>query len=96
MDLKVSRVTFRVSPENDGSKATKAFADVVFNGLLLVSGFTVMSGRHGLFVSMPRKKVGDEYRDSVYPLSKEGREYISFAVLSAYHEWLKGLKEVPF
>ena len=43
----------------DGNR--KAFADLKFGGSLIIKGFSVMQGKQGVFVSMPRQA------------SKEGR-----------------------
>lgn len=65
----------------------KANASVTFNGELVVTGFKVMNGKNGLFVSFPSVKTSEgEYKDTTFPLTKELREHISREVLNQYSE----------
>lgn len=69
------------------NKNVKAFATITLDGALVVSGLTIMEGKKGLFVSMPNAKGKDgKYYDTVYPLSKSGRDYINNEVLAAYNK----------
>ncbi len=64
----------------------KAFADVSFSGIV-VKGFSVVNGSKGLFVSMPRQQGKDgKWYDTVSPATKELKQQLSDAVLSAYKE----------
>ena len=75
------------------NKNVKGFASITFDSELVVNGFTIMTGKNGLFVSMPSTKGKDgEYHDSVFPLSKKGRDQINKVVLDAYKE----VEEDPF
>jgi len=72
----------------------KAFASITFDGLFCVTGITIREGRHGLFVSMPQRKVQDgTYKDIVFPLTRELREQITEAVL---HEYGAEVSDLPF
>ena len=44
----------------------------------------MIEGSKGLFVAMPSYKSGDEYKDLVYPVTKEGRQMLNESVLAAY------------
>lgn len=68
--------------DRDGN--LKAFASVTFDGQLVVDSIAVIKGPEGLFIGMPSRKVGDEYKDICFPLSKEFRQEISDAVISKY------------
>lgn len=58
-----------------------AVASVTFAGALVVTGVKMVNGRNGVFVSMPSRKDNDgNYHDTVFPLSKEGRDAILGAV----------------
>jgi len=62
----------------------KAFVDVSISGIV-VKGFSVVDGSKGLFVSMPRHQGKDgKWYDTVYPTTKELKQKLSEAVLSAY------------
>ncbi len=64
----------------------KAFADVSFSGIV-IKGFSVVNGSKGLFVSMPRQQGKDgKWYDTVSPATKELKQQLSDAVLSAYKE----------
>jgi DNA-binding cell septation regulator SpoVG len=64
----------------------KAFVDVSISGIV-VKGFSVVDGSKGLFVSMPRHQGKDgKWYNTVYPTTKELKQKLSEAVLSAYKE----------
>ena len=82
-----NKVNFKIGRlhrlETDG--AIKAFVDIVVNDALLIKGLRVIEGKKGLFVSMPKDQGKDKrWYDTIMPLTKEAREEISSAVLSAY------------
>lgn len=69
----------------DGEGTGRAFCDVAVAEAVLIKGIKVVEGKNGLFVSMPRQQGKDGgWYDTVVPLSKEVRQQISEAVLSAY------------
>lgn len=62
----------------------KAFADLIFDGSLLVKGFSVVDGANGLFIGYPSEfKEGKDYK-SVYILTEELRKQIEKVVLECY------------
>jgi stage V sporulation protein G len=68
-----------------GDGPRKAFCDVMIDGALLITGLRVVEGKNGLFVSMPQEQGKDgNWYDTVVPLTKEARQQIAEAVLSAY------------
>ena len=80
-EIQVSRI-YRI----DGESKLKAFADVTLAGVV-VKGFSVVDGSKGLFVSMPRHQGKDgKWYNTVYPTTKELKEQLSAAVLTAYKE----------
>lgn len=69
----------------DGTGTLKAFCDVAVAESFLIKGITVVEGKKGLFVSMPREQGKDgNWYDTVIPLTKETRQQISEMVLKAY------------
>lgn len=65
--------------------ATRALASFLVADALMVTGLRIIEGKNGLFVSMPSKKEpGGEYRDIVFPCSREMREKLQAEVLAAY------------
>lgn len=71
--------------ENAGK--IKAVASITLDGCLVVTGIKVMEGTKGLFISMPNRKTPEgEYKDIVFPVTKEARQQINDAVLTKYNE----------
>lgn len=80
-EIQVSRI-YRVS----GESKLRAFADVSLAGIV-VKGFSVVNGSKGLFVSMPRHQGKDgKWYNTVYPTTKELKDQLCGAVLTAYKE----------
>lgn len=81
-------VTAKVTVLKDTSTALKGFATIVIANNFLVSGLKIMSGKNGLFVSMPSKKNEKDgtWLDTCYPITKEFREQISKEILAKYTE----------
>ena len=66
--------------------ATKALANVVFDGSFCISGIRTMQGEKGLFVAMPSKKLPNgEYKDIAFPITKEFRAELQKEILAAYN-----------
>jgi len=79
--IQVSRI-YRL----DGESKLKAFADVSLAGVV-IKGFSVVDGSNGLFVSMPRHQGKDgKWYNTVWPSTKELKQRLSEAVLTAYKE----------
>jgi len=69
----------------DGDGSLKAFVDIVVNESLLIRGLRVIEGKNGLFVSLPKDKGKDNrWYDIVRPITKEVKNDISNAILTAY------------
>ena len=69
----------------DGKGNTKAFCDISLFDTFIVKGLTVMNGKKGLFVSMPRTMGKDgRWYDNFRPLKKEVKEAIQATVMEAY------------
>ena len=58
----------------------------------MVSNVSIINGRNGEFVSMPAYKAAkvkdgeSNYRDIVYPITREFREKLYGEILNVYHE----------
>lgn len=77
----------RIQPVNHSGN-TKAFASVTIDNAFVVHNLRVVHGRYGLFVSMPFKKVGDQFFDISHPITAEAHERLSQAVLQEYQHSL--------
>ena len=71
----------------EGSGA-KAIGTLVVNGEFAIHGVKVNEGKNGLYVSLPSEKRGSAgvWEEMVFPITKEARDAINNAVLSAYEK----------
>lgn len=65
-----------------------ARASVCLNGCFAVRGLKIVQGEHGPFVSMPSRRVDNDYRDTCFPCTKEFRDQLQATVLEAYQQKL--------
>ena len=72
------------SGEPDSSM--RAYADIIFNDVVLIKGFRVLSSKSGgLFVGFPSQKGKDgQYRDTVEFKSEELKSELRSTILEAY------------
>ena len=65
----------------------KAVASVTFDECFVVHDIKVISGKDGLFISMPSRKTPEgEYKDIVHPINTETRELIRQAIMDEYEK----------
>jgi stage V sporulation protein G len=81
--MKITQVsTYKV--ESD-SKVV-GLASITLDDCLVVSDLKIMQGSNGLFVSMPnRKNQKGEYKDIVFPITKEFRQELQKAILDKFN-----------
>ncbi len=72
--------------ENGGKM--KAVASVTFDDEFVVHDIKVIDGENGLFIAMPSKRIGEEYKDIAHPLNSDTRTKLSDAILVKYKETL--------
>jgi CheY-like chemotaxis protein len=70
-----------LTPDNGNQLAT---ATINLNSSFALVGVKVMEGENGRFVRTPSYKSGDEYKEHYFPTTKEFREQLHGAVLTAY------------
>ena len=76
-----------------GSGNLKATADIRFGESLVVKGFSVMTGKSGIFVSMPRKASKDgTWSDILTPTNRVFKNEIEEKVLEAYDREVDGVE----
>ncbi len=79
--VEVSRI-YRV----DGDSNLKAFVDISLAGIV-IKGLRIVSGKNGLFLSMPRHLGKDgKWYSTVYPTNKEIYQELTDLVIQAYQE----------
>ena len=75
---------------NDSNSKTVALATVTIADCLVLTGLKIVSGKKGMFVSMPQRKLskpdknGNEYADIFFPVTHGFREELNNAVLDEY------------
>lgn len=75
----------RVYPVGKGNLL--ANVQIEIDDELVIKGLKVIDSKNGKFVAMPNEKgKDDKYYDTVFPVTKEAREYITDEVLKAYEE----------
>jgi stage V sporulation protein G len=86
MKTKFDVTEVHVYPFTDNNKGPgKAFAQIVINNALRLSGLRVVEGQNGLFVSFPQEKGKDgNYHSLYFPIDAEFRSILQDAVLTNY------------
>ena len=70
-----------------GDGNLKAFADLKIGGSIVIKGFSVLNGKSGLFIAMPRKAGKDgRWFDILVPMNDEVKQEIEGKVLDAYEK----------
>lgn len=79
----------QVYPLTEHMGKTRAFARVVLNDQLQLTGLRVIEGSNGLFVSYPNDPSynGEDYKSIYYPITRELRDAIEQAVLTKFNEY---------
>lgn len=79
----------RLNPS--GHETVKANGTFTIGGSIAVR-FTIINGRNGLFVSLPRqesKKEKGKWFDDVFPINKDARTELNNILLAEYEKALK-------
>lgn len=84
LPMKVDVKIGSIRPEGN----IRAYASINLNDCFAVRNVKIVDSSKGLFVAMPSYKVGNDYRDICFPITKEFREQINQAVTNAYHQAL--------
>ena len=71
----------------------KGFATVTINEEFVIKGLRIIEGEKGPLISMPSRKVGENYEDICFPITAEAREKINTAVIKAYEQKLSQQEE---
>ena len=75
-----------------GDSNLKAFADIKMGGCMVIKGLTVIHGKNGLFVSMPKKQSKDGRWFEIFtPLDDFFKRDIQDKVMEAYDRETDGV-----
>jgi stage V sporulation protein G len=70
------------------------YASATLNGCFAVDDIKIVSGKNGLFASMPSVKDGNgQYKDVCFPVTAEFRQQLQQAVVAGYHQALQRMQE---
>jgi len=73
----------------------KAYVNITFDDVFVVHGLRIIKGNHGMFVSMPARRLSDgSYKDVAHPITNAFRLKIQQVVLDAYKKVLEE-EEMP-
>ncbi|MFZ5822736.1 MAG: septation regulator SpoVG [Bacillota bacterium] len=76
----------RVRKVDKQESKLRAYCSVVIDQMFVIHELRVVEGANGVFVAMPRRKVGEaEFRDLAHPITAEARAMLQKAVLDAYN-----------
>ena len=75
-----------------GDGSLKAFADVRFGESLVIKGFTVVNGKNGIFVSMPRRASKDGRWFDILEPSDLLKRQLENKVLESYDRETDGVR----
>ena len=74
----------------------KAFVSIVLDSCFMINDIKVISGREGLFISMPsRRKKNGEFKDVAHPLNNQTRAWLEDRVLGEYARTLEAEGDTP-
>ena len=85
--MKVTRVKIF-----EGQGSILANMNITFDDCLAVNGIKVIEGKKGRFISFPQTSYKDkagntQYRDIVFPCTKEARAALDRVLMKKYEEW---------
>ena len=75
----------RIRRLDNGGKM-KAVASITLDEEFVVHDIKIVEGENSLFIAMPSKRVGEEYKDIAHPLNLQTRTKISDAIFAKYNE----------
>ena len=68
-------------------ESLKGFVTLTLDDCLVIKDIKIMQSKAGnIFVSFPNKKVGEQYKDIVFPITKEFREELINKIMEKYNE----------
>lgn len=83
---KTMSIETRIFPVQNHGKLL-ARATVTLGGCFAITGLQILEGKEDQpFVSMPSRKVGEEYKDICFPCTKEFRKEFCDTVLAAFEQ----------
>lgn len=80
------KIKATVYPNKESNTNLKAMVILEVEDCLIINSVKIVEGKRGLFVSMPQYKdtKNGDYKDIVYPNSKEKRNSLTALILAEY------------
>ena len=79
------KIVATVYPSKESNTNLKAMVILEVEDCLIINSVKIVEGKKGLFVSMPQYKTKNgDYKDIVYPNSKEKRNSLTALILAEY------------
>lgn len=64
----------------------KALVSITLDDCFVITGLKIIQSDKGLFIAMPNRKTpSGEYKDTIYPVTKEFRQELQDAILKEYN-----------
>ena len=84
--MNITAVKIYPFDSGESNSSMRAYADVIFNDMILTKGFRVLTSKTGgLFVGFPSQKSKDgQFRDTVEFKSEELKSEVRSAILESY------------
>lgn len=87
-----TQITVRAYPVSDmGQVLANLSVDV--NNCFAIRGTRLVQGKNGPFVSMPQRKVGEEYKDIVFTTTREMYDKLNATAIAAYGQAMDAMAE---
>lgn len=87
-----TQIAVRAYPVSDmGQVLANLSVDV--NGCFAIRGAKLVQGKNGPFVSMPQRKVGEEYKDIVFTTTREMYDKLNATAIAAYGQAMDAMAE---
>lgn len=84
----------KIFPVRD--KKLRAFVSIVLDGSFIVNDIKVISGKEGLFISMPsRRRKNGRFKDIAHPLNNETRQVMEGRIIAEYERVIEGDEDAP-
>lgn len=79
----------------EGRGCILANMNITIDDCLAINGIKVINGKKGIFISFPQTSYEDkdgntQYRDIVFPCTKEARAALDKVLMKKYEEWASG------
>lgn len=84
--MEITKVTVKKVEITEESRL-RGYATIEIDGMFAVGDIRIIQGDEKLFIAMPSKKTSQgTYRDVCHPISQDGRDLITDAIMTEYNK----------